>query len=85
MSMEPKTNTQINLETYQKVVEAELATLRRDNLNLKIVNCQLQEDLSALIEDFEAAQKQLEQMNNDKVQASVPLHVVKDTHINEHQ
>lgn len=84
--MEPQANTQIDLETYQKVVEAELTSLRRDNLNLKIVNYQLQEDLKAMEEELKTTQRQLQETNSGKEKPSAPLRMVREaTHINEHQ
>lgn len=78
--METKTN--INLENYRKVMEAELELVRKENLNLKIVNCQLSEDLSLLEVDFQQAQKRLKELSNG-TEKSVPLRVVKEeSHIN---
>lgn len=80
--METRQNTNINLENYRKVVEAELELLRRENLNLKIVNYQLQEDISLLEEDFKQAQKKIREVSNDSNrEKSVPLHVVKNESI----
>lgn len=45
--MEDK-DTNISIEVYRKVVESEIQTLRVENLNLKVVIAQLQQDKKEL-------------------------------------
>lgn len=81
--MEPTINTNITIENYRKVLEAELDSVRKENLNLKIVLSQLQEDIRNLEEDFQEAQRQLRSHDQEKT-SSVPLKLVKsETPIND--
>ncbi len=49
--------TNITIEVYRKVVEAEIQLLRSENLNLKVVIAQLQEDKTMLENTLAMAEK----------------------------
>lgn len=57
--------TNISLEIYRKVVEAEIQALRSENLNLKVVIAQLQEDNKELGETLKMAQS-IKRNTNDE-------------------
>lgn len=49
--------TNITIEVYRKVIEAEIQAVRSENLNLKVVIAQLQEDKTMLENTLAMAEK----------------------------